>query len=345
MDLRRWNRWLLGAALTVLPSGSGTALQAEPPSDRTAPSKGPISSCAWTPESAQRVLARSLGELSAHDETVGNIAERLVNDYGVPLSFIESDEDVKISFARWRPTVQQVLEKIVELAPVYRYATIAGHLVLYPQGTKWDVRLDGLHIGPGPRDRVALKLTDELERQLPAFANFGTNLSGNHNSYVFLDRVSVVGSGSVVELLVQLLGARPSAIFSINKLPLFPSAMLFLGGVHYWQTVKLTSPTKIMHPGDTAQLKVIGIFPDGTRQDVTAGECGTVYLVTDERVLSVSADGLVTARVTGEAWVEARNADQVNSVGIQVVKPASSVTGGSAAPPPGARPRPQGGPR
>jgi hypothetical protein len=330
MSLSRWHCWLSGAALTVSLLGRASAFEAEPPSDRSAPRDGVFSPCAWTDESARRALARGLGELSVHDETVGSVAARLENDYDVPLSFIESDGDPKISFTISQATVQGILEKIVELAPLYRYATIAGHLVLYPRSTKWEARLEDLHVGPGPRDRVASQLAAELERRLPVFAKFGTFLFGNHNSYVFLDTVSVVGSGSIVELLVQLLGTRPSAIFSINKPPLFASPMLSLGGVRYWQALKLTSPTEALHPGEKVQLKLIGILPDGTRKDVTAEACGTVYLVSDEQVVTVSADGLVTARGTGKTWVVARNADQVNTLGIQVAKAGSGVTGRSA---------------
>ncbi len=338
----RWRSWLLGAALAASIAGRGSVSEAAPPSDGAAPLDGQGSPCALTDVGAQRALARGLGDLSVRDETVLSVAERLYNDQGVPLSFIESDDDPEISFVLSRPTLQRVLEKIVELAPVYRYATIAGHLVLYPRSAKWDARLEGLLIGPGPRDRVASQLANEIERQLPAFAHFGTFLMGNRNSYVFLDPASVVGSGSVVELLVQLLGARPSAIFSIRKPPGFPWPMLHLGGVPYWQSLKPTAPAQVMHRGEKLQLKVMGILLDGTHRDVTARACGTVYLVTDEHVITVSPDGLVTASGTGKAWVQVSNADEISSLAIQVVQPGSSVTGGSAAPPPGARPRPQG---
>lgn len=331
MSKRRWHRWLLGAALIVSLSGRTGALQGGPASYPSAPVEAP---CASTKESVQRVLARRLGELSVHDETVASVAARLQKD-AVPLSFIARDEDLKISFAMSRPTVQEVLETIVKLAPAYRYATIADHLVLYPRGTTWETRLEGVHLGPGPRDRVAVKLTDEVERRLPGLAHFGTFLSGNHSSYVFQDTVSVAGSGSVVELLVQLLGVRPSAIFVVAKVMLgIPWPLLFLDGVATWQTIKLTSPTTLLHPGEMAQLKVIGTLLDATRQDVTAGACGTEYWVSDERVVTVSADGLVTARNPGAAWVQARNADEQNILSIQVAKSGSSVTKESAAAPP-----------
>lgn len=327
MSLRRWLGWLLAVALTASLSGRAGAFQAESPRDRSAPQDGPVSTCAWPDENAQRVLARGLGAVAAHDETVSSVATRLQEAHGVPLSFIESDEDARISFDMSATTVQGVLEQMVERAPVYRYATIAGRLVLYPRSTKWDARLEAVRLGPGPRRKVASELTHEFERRLPAFAKFGAIHQGNANSYVFQDEVSVVGSGSVVELLVQLLGARPSAVFSIEKVPSFVSPQLFLGGVRHWQAMKMTSPAKVMRPGEKVQLTVTGIFPDGTHKDVTAGQCLTLYWVSNEKVVSVSADGLVTGQGIGEAWVQAKNADQVSTLSLQVATSAPGTSG------------------
>jgi hypothetical protein len=323
MSLHRRLNWFIGVSLAASLSGSSRAFDAEPLSDASVLRQGQLAACLSSEEFSKRALARHLGEVSVHDETVGRIAARLETDYEVPLSFIETNEDVKISLAMSSPTVQEVLAKIVDLAPVYRYATIAGHIVLYPRNAKWDARLDALHLGPGTRYQVAGQLVDELARRLPTFSNFGTNLSGDAGSYVFVDRVAVMGSGSVVELLAQLLGTRPSAIFSIKKLPVFPSAQLFLGGVQYWQSLKLIAAESFMHPGEVATLTTLGTLEDGTSQNATAEACGTVYGVSDEHVISVSANGVLTARSTGEAWLQARNANQVDTMHIQVTPVAS----------------------
>jgi hypothetical protein len=326
MRLRRWHLWLLGMALTAWLQGRAGASRAEPPRDQPAPREVAVSSCTRR-EDVRRVLARTLGELSVHDEAVGSVAAKLQDTYHVPLSFIENDEDVKVSFSISQATVQGVLEKIVERAPAYRYFTIAGRLVLYPRSTKWDARLEAVHLGPGPRDQVASQLAAELERRLPAFAKFGVILAGDSNSYVYRDLVSVTGTGSVIELLVQLLGARPAVVFSIYKLPGWTAPQLYLSGLRYWQSVKLTSPTAVMHPGEKVQVKVMGLLLDGSYRDVTAGACSTVYQVSDENVITVSTDGLVTARGTGEAWVRAENGDQAGSLSITVAKPVARAPG------------------
>ena len=172
---------------------------------------------------------------------------------------------------------------------------------------------------------------------MAAFSDFGANLIGNHNTYVFEDPASVFGSGSVVELLVQLLGSRPPAIFSVNELEAWPAAQLFLGGVTSWQSLKLIAPASVMHPGETMQLKNIGTLEDGTRQNVTAGACGSIYWASDEHIVTISADGLVTAKAAGDASLLTRNADEVASLEVKVVPPAAG-TAGSAALPPSQRP-------
>ena len=341
MSLNRRLHWLIGIVLAATLSDGSRAYGAAALHSEVAPSDPPVgqvSACLSPEEFSRRALARRLGRLSADNETVGSIVARLETDYAVPLSFIENEMDVKISLAMSRPTVQEALVKIVDLAPVYRFATIAGHLVLFSRSAKWDERLEGIHIGPEPRDRVARQLAEAIKHRLPAFEDFGANLIGNHNTYVFNDPASVTGSGSVVELLVQLLGTRPPAVFSVNKLEAWPAAQLFLGGVTSWQSLKLIAPAGVMHPGETMQLKAVGALEDGTRYDVTAGVCGSIYLINDEHLIGVSADGLAKARGTGEASIEVRNADESAITEVKVVPPAAGATGGSAAVPPRDRP-------
>lgn len=311
MSPRHWRRWFLSVAMAAALSGSSTVSKAEPSGDNPAQRQGSISGCLSPEELSNRTLKRHLGELSANNEAVASLVATLQTDYEVPLSFIEDDEDVKISFAMSGPTVEDVLARIVDLAPVYRYTTIGGHPVLYSRGTKWDSRLDSMPLGPGPRGRVASQLALELGHRLPVFAHFGTNLSGDGGSYVSQDPISVIGSGSVVEVLVQLLGTRPSAIFFVENLPGWPWAQIFLGGVHYWRYLKPTIPAGVMHAGELAQLKAIGTLEDGSSQDVTSDACGTVYWVSNKRVVTIGGDGWVNARATGKAWIQARNSDEV----------------------------------
>jgi hypothetical protein len=330
MHFSSWYGWCARVVLTASLSGSVDVFSAEWLPHQAALQDGSVSACAWPEGSPDRVLAQNLGKLSVHDETVGAVAARLRDSHDVPLSFIENDDEVKISFTMPHATVQGVLERIVKGAPAYRYGTVADHLVLYPRSTKWDARLDGVRLGPGPREKIASQLADEITRHLPVLGKFGQVIAGNTNSYVYQDPVSVVGGGSIVELMVQLLGARPSATFSVYKM--WGASALFLNGVHYLRSVTLDSPTSVMRPGEKVQLKVTGLLMDGSHKDLTAGACLTVYWVSNEEIVTVSPNGLLTARRVGEAWVEANNEDRVSLVRIQVAEKAVGSRQGAAPP-------------
>ena len=155
---------------------------------------------------------------------------------------------------------------------------------------------------------MSAALVLELRRRLPVFADLGTPLSvGDPRSYVEQDRVSAVGPASVVELFTQLLGKRVSATFMVAKLG-GGITTLWLDSAYLVGSAQLSSPTKTLRQlDDTVQLKLMGTLRDGTRQNLTQGECGTEYAVSDPNVLAVSGDGLLRAVGKGEARVMAVN--------------------------------------
>ena len=59
--------------------------------------------------------------------------------------------------------------------------------------------------------------------------------------------------------------------------------------------------------GATAQLTVTATLTDGTTQDMTARGSGTNYTVSNPAIITVSADGLVTAVRSGTAFVSVMN--------------------------------------
>jgi hypothetical protein len=322
MHIRHCMRWVLGTILAVTPAIVAQASGPVGSLPHPKPDPAPDASCMSTDEFARRSLARHLGSLSVDNESLDAVVERLTTA-GVPLSFIQRDDDakngVKVSFSLVRPTVQEVLERMTQLAPGYRYAEIEGHLLLFPSHSRWEMQLDNVHIGPGSRRQVAKELTRELEQRLPAFSDFGTFFIQTCH-FALEDQVSVVGSGSVAELLAQLLGARPAAIFSVNRSsPTLSSTFLYLECVRYWDALLVAPSETVMHVGETIQLKVTGSPQDGTHQNVTTGACGTVYSISDTNVAEVSTDGLVTAKHTGEAWVGVTNAGYSLGAHIEVM--------------------------
>lgn len=69
----------------------------------------------------------------------------------------------------------------------------------------------------------------------------------------------------------------------------------------------VVSPTALeLRPGDTAQLRVTGVYDDGARVDVTASE-DTRYSVVNPIVARVSSRGLVTAEARGLTTVRITN--------------------------------------
>jgi hypothetical protein len=310
---------LLGLLLiSWLPTMQIRASALEAPGNSPSSTATTASPCFWPGDAARRLLARHLDDLTVHDEAVGDVVATLRDQRDVPLSFIESDEEVKVSLSISQATLQGVLDKIVAIAPIYRYDTIAGHVVLYPRRTKWEGQLEVRSLGPGPRETIASLLADQIRANMAAFPRFALFTAGNVNSYVYREPVIVAGSGSVVSLLVQLLGRRPSVVFSILKVPSIGEAQLFLGGVSYWKDLRLMSPTKLMRPGEKAQLKVVGVLSDGTNVDVTSTTCGTIYSTGDEKLVSVTPDGMVSARSKGTAWIKVENGDQVDVINVQV---------------------------
>jgi hypothetical protein len=274
--------------------------------------------CLWQEVTGERLLGRKLDDLSVTNATVLE-AWASVTAHGVPLSFIEGESETRLSLNLSRITVREALDAIVAHAPGYRYALISGRLVLYPRDPRWETRLGDVRLGPGRRLQVAKDLLD-LVRRTPTLSAIGYPVMiGDPRSFVYQDKVSVVGTGSVLELLVQLLGDRPSAIFLLGDATGGMHQFL-LSGVVLLRSLRLLMPSTTLRHGDAVQLKVLGSLYDGSPKDLTAGACLTTYWVSDERILTVSPDGLVRAHGTGEARVKASNENVWDSVTIHVVE-------------------------
>ncbi len=74
------------------------------------------------------------------------------------------------------------------------------------------------------------------------------------------------------------------------------------------QILEIEPGALVLEPGATAQLSVTARLLDETGVDITAAAKGTSYGTTNPAVVTVGADGLVTAVGPGDAFVLARNA-------------------------------------
>jgi hypothetical protein len=289
-------------SLAVMVSANAFAASSPTPAD--------MSLCRWLGASGDELLVRRIAHFSVKQATAARAVAEFSTTANLPLSFIQGDAgDEALSLDMQNATVRQILDELVARVPSYRYSLIAGRLVLYPRDPKWETRLEDIHLGPAPRVQVANALARELSRRLPAFADLvGPWVLGDPNAYTYKDEVSVVGPGSVLELLVQLLGNRPSTFLLLARNERTPFQSLSVSSRDQLETLKLTAPAMVLRRRDeTVQLKLVGTLKYGSVSvNLTPGECGTIYEVGDERVIGVSADGLVTALGSGEASVRAR---------------------------------------
>src|SRR5688572_18583716 len=75
-------------------------------------------------------------------------------------------------------------------------------------------------------------------------------------------------------------------------------------GVPRLTSISVTAPTTTLaSPTGTVQLTVRGTFDNGSTLDVTAPQLGTRYQSNSPSVISVDANGLVTALARGQAEV------------------------------------------
>lgn len=81
----------------------------------------------------------------------------------------------------------------------------------------------------------------------------------------------------------------------------------------------LTAPqTVLTSVGQTVQLQASVRLPDGSFRDSTAAATGTGYISSNPAIASVSADGLVAARVSGTVLVSALNEGALGVLRLQI---------------------------
>ncbi len=70
---------------------------------------------------------------------------------------------------------------------------------------------------------------------------------------------------------------------------------------------------------ESRQLHVDGMYSDGVERDLTLSASGTTYTSSNEKIVTVSPDGKVTAQGLGGAKVTVRNGKYSTQVDIEVV--------------------------
>ena len=80
-----------------------------------------------------------------------------------------------------------------------------------------------------------------------------------------------------------------------------------------------SNPASLGSLGETSQITVTGVFPDGTVRDISGSPDGSSYTSSNSGIVSVTAEGVATAMSGGTAIISARNEGTVGTVVIAVL--------------------------
>jgi hypothetical protein len=118
--------------------------------------------------------------------------------------------------------------------------------------------------------------------------------------------------GTIVESKVQIQVVLPSDIV-LKSISASPTYILL-------QKLPAGSDQNEIIAYETDSLAVGGIYSDGVKREITSSSSGTIYTSSDEKVVSVSLEGEVTAQGIGTTTIIVRNGKYSAPVKV-VVKP------------------------
>jgi hypothetical protein len=273
-----------------------------------------VDPCAWAAATGETLLGRPIGAVALADASLTTDLMRLLHRRAVPISFLEADKDSRITLHFADPTLREVLDAVIVQAPVYRYAFIRGHLVLYPRISPYELPLADFTLALTPRLKAAFLLVTELNKRHSAFARLESPMIvGDINHFIYDDQVAISGAANVLDGLVQLLGNRPSAVFDViltrwrgrDAEP--GQRYLDLVSAEVVQSVSVKPAIKSLRVGETVRLQVIATLAGGASQDVTAAACGTTYIAANSKVATVDENGMVRALTPGAEEIVVHN--------------------------------------
>lgn len=81
--------------------------------------------------------------------------------------------------------------------------------------------------------------------------------------------------------------------------------------------------------GQQMAISVMGTYSDGGVRSLGSGEQGTVYAVSDENILTVSVDGMVTPKAVGVGFVQVKpEASDPVIVRVEIAEPEPEIQKG-----------------
>jgi len=168
---------------------------------------------------AEALLKRRLS-VELNKATIYDVVKALRTQHAIPLSFIQSTRsfnakeeiDIKVS----NGTVREVLEKIKLDAPDYRYGSVEGRLVLYPNEPKYQRVVGAVSIREMGRLKATYSYLDALRARWPEFKELmAPAMKGNPKAALYAEPVSINPKGTVLKGFAQLLGKNQSVVFTI----------------------------------------------------------------------------------------------------------------------------------
>lgn len=156
--------------------------------------------------------------ISITDASVYDLVQLLRKEHHVPISFIDTEEEHKITIDLKEVSLRTVLENVVSKIPLYRFQMINNRLVLYPDLPRYHFLVKDINITGMKRFDAAHEYAAQLKRQFPEFMNFfGPALLGDPRHPVFTDTVTLKRESSVLDHFIQLLGENQTVVFLVIK--------------------------------------------------------------------------------------------------------------------------------
>lgn len=207
--------WRLVALLLLAGAYGFDAAPAE-----VAPHKAEVQEPCWasTASPANDLLSRKVS-LGTAPESIFALIGRL-HDQGVPLSFIDSFRGETFVAKEKQETVRLLLRELVERFPVYRCQVRDGRLLLFPQtdDRRYETTVTGLTIENVPRYAAAGQLVRHLNETVAGFSDLlGPMMAGFAEAPAYVEPVTLARSGTVPELLMQLLGKNPKVFVVVTR--------------------------------------------------------------------------------------------------------------------------------
>ncbi len=290
------------------------------------PPAGQPTNCNWVALSADNLLGQRLGTIELRDGDLTAVFEHILSDRGVPVSYIEAEDHPPITLRLTNPTVRELLDALISQSPTYRYGFLHQHLVFYPRVPPYESLLAGMVLPALPRLSASYRMVKELKKRYSEFAKLQPPiLVGDPQDFLFTDGVIVTKPTSVLDGLVQLLGNRPSACFSVTHKRWTGLSVseglsyLDLFYVRVLEKVEVKPILTLVRAGDVIPLSVRATFVAGGEQDVTSASCGTTYYAAYPERTAVDEKGVMRALAPGNAVIVVRNEMETISLPFTVV--------------------------